>query len=147
MIGNGKLKLNASFSFNEGMEEKLIMNLVKSATIRGTIPFVIMTGITLIMRAQKIDSFQVKSTFVTGLIITIVSATTVIYQIGQWSLAKQSLVHFLFMVVTVLPCLIFSGWFPTRNIIDFLKIIGYFLVTGMILWSFAYLLFGKLFNR
>ncbi|WP_236002708.1 DUF3021 family protein [Levilactobacillus wangkuiensis] len=123
------------------------MNLVKSATIRGTIPFVIMTGITLIMRTQKIDSFQVKSTFVTGLIITIVSATTVIYQIGQWSLAKQSLVHFLFMVVTVLPCLIFSGWFPTRNIIDFLKIIGYFLVTGMILWSFAYLLFGKLFNR
>ncbi|XZO08742.1 DUF3021 family protein [Weissella paramesenteroides] len=35
--------------------------------------------------------------------------TTVIYEIDQWSFAKQSLIHFLLMFITVYPVLLFSG--------------------------------------
>ena len=51
--------------------------------IRGIIPFVIMSGISLIMVYQKLNSFQIKSTFLVGIIITLVSAASVIYEIDK----------------------------------------------------------------
>ena len=93
---------------------------------------------------QHIDNYSVQSTFLTGLIITAVAATSVIYDVESWSLTRQSVVHFLIMLVTVYPCLVFSGWFPTKSILDLVKIFGIFLVVGIILWTMSYMLFGKI---
>lgn len=120
------------------------MKLLKNALIRGFIPFVIMTGISLIMRAQELDSFQVNSTFITGLIITAVAATSVIYDIESWSIQKQSVVPFIFMLLTVFPCLLLSGWFPVNGIKDMILVLGVFIVIGALLWSIAYFVRTKL---
>lgn len=123
---------------------RMCMKVFLKALIRGAIPFVIMTGISLIMNYQRMDAFQVKSTFMAGLIITAVAAASVIYDIDNWSLKKQSLVHLLAMAATVLPCLLLSGWFPLKTISDYLKVLGIFLFGGMVLWGAAYFIFGKL---
>ncbi|MGX7393652.1 DUF3021 family protein [Carnobacterium mobile] len=122
------------------------MILFKKVLLRGAIPFIIMTGISFLMKAQNLDSFQVRSTFVTGLIITAVAAASVIYDIKHWSLLKQSVVHFIIMLGTVLPCLLLSGWFPVGEAQDILKIVVIFLVTGIVLWLLAYFIIVKFFN-
>lgn len=106
-----------------------------------------MSGISGIMKFQNIDMFQIKSTFLTGIIISIVSATSIIYQVDHWSLMKQSEVHFLIMLFTVFPCLLISGWYPLNNLFDFFKILGIFLLVGIVLWSVLYFVFGKLLSR
>ena len=120
------------------------MHYILSAGIRGSIPFIIMSTLSGIMKLQHIDDYSVNSTFITGLIITAVAATSVIYDVKSWTLARQSIVHFLIMLVTVYPCLVFSGWFPTKSILDLVKIFGFFLVVGIILWTLSYILFGKI---
>lgn len=103
-----------------------------------------MTGIAAVMHRQGMDFFQVKSTFITGLIMTAVASASVIYEISHWSLKKQSLLHFLLMLITVLPCLLLSGWFPLSSAGDYAKVFGIFLLTGLMLWSIAYFIFKKL---
>ena len=120
------------------------MHYILSAGIRGAIPFIIMSTLSGIMKSQHIDDYSVNSTFITGLIITAVAAASVIYDIKSWTLARQSIVHFLIMLVTVYPCLVFSGWFPTKSILDLVKIFGFFLIVGIILWTISYILFGKI---
>ena len=121
--------------------------LIKKAIIRGIIPFIIMTAISLMMKYQGVDVFQVKSTFLLGIIVTSVAAASVIYEIENWSLLKQSLVHFVIMLVTVFPCLLVSGWFKLNNILDYIKVFGIFLFAGVVLWSIAYFIFGKIFAK
>jgi len=123
------------------------MDLLKQALIRGIIPFAIMTGISLIMVSQGMDGFQIKSTFITGLIVTSVAAASVIYDVEGWSLLKQSAVHFLIMLATVLPCLVASGWFALETPVDFLKLFGIFIATGLVLWTVGYVIFGKLIKK
>lgn len=119
------------------------MNYILSAIIRGSIPFIIMSLLSGIMKFQRLDDFQIKSTFITGLIVTSVVAASVIYEVESWSLIKQSIIHFLIMLITVYPCLVFSNWFPNKTILDLVKIFGLFLIVGIILWTVAYILFGK----
>ncbi len=121
--------------------------MLKQAVIRGTIPFVIMTLISLIMNYQGIDSFQVRSTFIVGIIVAVVAAATVIYEIDSWSLIKQSIIHFLVMLVTVFPCLLVSGWFTLNKFVDYLLVFGIFLVTGLVMWGISYFIFGKLLSK
>lgn len=118
------------------------MNYILSAIIRGSIPFIIMSLLSGIMKFQRLDDFQIKSTFITGLIVTSVVAASVIYEVESWSLIKQSIIHFLSMLITVYPCLVFSNWFPNKTTLDLVKIFGLFLIVGIILWTVAYILFG-----
>ena len=120
------------------------MNYILSTIIRGSIPFIIMSLLSGIMKFQRLDDFQIKSTFITGLIVTAVVAASVIYEVESWSLIKQSIIHFLIMLLTVYPCLVFSNWFPNKMALDLVKIFGLFLVVGIILWTVAYILFGKI---
>ena len=83
--------------------------ILKQAAFRGVIPFAIMSALTLIMTYQKIDPSQTKGTFLTGVIISIIAAASVIYDIEKWSLLKQSAVHFIVMILTIFPCLLISG--------------------------------------
>lgn len=120
------------------------MQYFRQALIRGIIPLIVMTGISLIMKHQKLDPFQIKSTFIVGLIITAVVAANVVYDIDTWSLTKRTVIHFILMLVTVFPCLLASGWFPLNNFTDYLKVIGIFLLVGLILWTFGYIISVKI---
>lgn len=123
------------------------MKLIKKSFIRGIIPFAIMSGISLIMKLQNFDAAQVKSTFIAGLIVSIIAAASIIYDIEAWSLKKQSLVHIILMLLTIFPLLLISGWFPINNVADFFKFLGIYALNGLVLWSVGYLVFGKLFNK
>lgn len=111
------------------------MSYLRRALVRGIIPFIIMTAIALIMRSQGIDPFQVRSTFVVGLILAAVLAANVVYDVDRWSLKQKSLVHLGLMAITVLPLLFISGWFPLKRPQDYLVVIGDFLLVGLALWS------------
>jgi len=121
--------------------------LIKKAILRGIIPLIIMTIISIIMKYQGIDSFQVRGTFIVGIIIALVAAASVIYEIENWSLFKQSVIHFLIMLVTVLPCLYISGWYKLNNVLDYVKVFGIFLFVGIVLWTISYFIFGKILTK
>lgn len=118
--------------------------MLKKALIRAIIPFSIMTVLSIIMKFQKIEAYQVKSTFIVGIIVAAVAGGSVIYEIEEWTLLKQSIIHFLLMLITVYPCLLKSGRFPLDRAIDYLKVFGIFVFVGLILWSLSYLIFGKI---
>ena len=117
--------------------------LIKEAILRGIIPLIIMTIISIIMKYQGIDPFQVRGTFIVGIIIASVAAASVIYEIENWSLFKQSVIHFLIMLVTVLPLLYISGWYKLNSVLDYVKVFGIFLFVGIVLWTISYFIFGK----
>ena len=124
-----------------------VVAMIKKVIFRGMIPFVIMTSLAILMRLQGLDSFQVKSTFLVGIIATTIASASVIYEIEKWSLVKQSIIHFIIMLFTVLPCLLVSGWYKLVSILDYLTVIGQFLLVGILLWSIAYVIFGKLLKK
>lgn len=117
--------------------------LIKAAIIRAIIPFVIMTGISLLMRYQEIDATQVRSTFFVGLIVTVVAAATVIYDIEGWSLLQKSVVHFIVMLLTVFPLLLLSGMFSLNGFLDYLKVFGLFLAVGAVAWTVSYFIIRR----
>ena len=124
-----------------------VVAMIKKVIFRGMIPFVIMTSLAILMRLQGLDAFQVKSTFLVGIIATTIASASVIYEIEKWSLVKQSIIHFIIMLFTVLPCLLVSGWYKLVSILDYLTVIGQFLLVGILLWSIAYVIFGKLLKK
>lgn len=119
---------------------------VKRGVLRASIPLVIMSVMALAQQLTNEPS-GAKSTFVAALIATAVAGFSVIYDIESWSLTKQSAAHFGAMTVTVLPCLLLSGWFPVESPRDVLIVLGYFLATGAVVWSIGYLAFGKPLDR
>ena len=119
--------------------------LIKIAILRGIIPLIIMTIISIIMKYQGIDPFQVRGTFIVGIIIASVAAASVIYEIENWSLFKQSVIHFLIMLVTVLPLLYISGWYKLNSVLDYVKVFGIFLFVGIVLWTISYFLLSLFF--
>lgn len=122
------------------------MKHLKNALIRGGIPLIIMSGISLIMQWQNLEAFQVRSTFITGLIVAAVAAASVVYEVEAWPLSKQSLVHLGLMLVTVFPCLLLSGWFPVHGMADVLKVLGMFLLVGAVLWLIMFFAMTRLFK-
>lgn len=123
------------------------MKFVRNAVIRGVIPLVIMSAISLILRSQGEGDDQVRSTFVTGLIIAAVAGASVIYDINDISLKKRSVIHLLVMIITVLPCLLLSGWFELNSFSDYLKVVGVFLIVGLVMWSVMFFIFTRLSPR
>lgn len=91
------------------------MRYILSAIIRGIIPFVIMSSLAGIMKLQRLEDYQVKSTFFTGLMVTIVVAASVIYDVESWSLIKQSLIHFLIMLITCILVWYGATGFPIKQ--------------------------------
>ncbi len=122
------------------------MNMVRNGLLRALIPFVILSGMALALQLSNKFS-DAKGTFVVGIILAAVAGFSVIYDNESWSLLKQSVVHTGCMAVVVPPCLVLSGWFTIDGPLDVLVIVGYFVVTGVVVWSIGYLVFGKLLNR
>lgn len=107
--------------------------LLKNALLRGGIPFIIMSGISLILYFQG-EVSDSKGTFMASLIALFVGAATVIYNIDHWSFTKQSGIHFLIMLITVYPILLFSGWFTISSVWDVFTIFLLFSVIGVAIW-------------
>ena len=122
------------------------MKLWGQAVLRGGIPLVIMSGISVALYAQG-EAEDGRGTLFAALVFGVVLAASVIYDVERWTLARQTVVHFAVMIVTVLPLLFVSGWFPTRTAVDYFAIVGTFLLVGLVLWSAAFVVFGVLVPR
>lgn len=117
--------------------------LVTRALLRGGIPLIIMGGIALLYFSGKYS--DAKGTFIASLIAFFVGAATVIYNIDQWSLTKQSIVHFLIMLVIIYPILLLSGWFTISSVSDAFKILLFFVLVGVVIWLVMFTL-AKMFS-
>ena len=121
------------------------VSLLGSGLLRASLALAVMWGMALAQQLTDEPS-GARSTFVVGVIVAAVAGFSVIYNIESWSVVKQSLVHTGAMAAVVLPCLVLSGWFTIDGPLDLLVILGYFVVTGVVIWSAGYLVFGKLLN-
>ena len=79
------------------------------------------------------DDYQARGTLVSGLIAAITIIAIPIYDVNRWSLAKRSIIHFLLMLVTVLPLGLWSGWFTVTTAV------GVFSLVGVVGWTIGYL--------
>jgi uncharacterized membrane protein len=122
-------------------------NIYLKGFVRATIPLSIMLLLSAALEFGEHDHANARGALFAGLVFGFVAGFSVIYEVEKWSLLKQSIVHFACMVVTVLPCLFFSGWFRTETMADYLKIIGVFLLCGVVLWTICYVVFGKIINK
>ncbi len=95
------------------------MKYIIDAIIRGIIPFCDYERNIFNNGLSEVECISNKKYFLVGIIITLVSPSSVIYEIDHLTLTQQSIIHFFVMLITVLPCLIISGWFPFTNIFDF----------------------------
>ena len=104
--------------------------------MKKALPFLIsavITAVVMVVISFFIeDTFQAKSTLISGLIAVVVIGTIPIYDINRWSLFKRSFVHFLIMVVTVFPLILYSGWFNP------LLSAGLFILFGIVGWTIGY---------
>lgn len=127
--------------------EVMTMTAYKKGWLRASIAGGITSFLTLLLYLSGQPHQVNKSTFLTGLIVAIILATAPIYDDNRLTLRQQSLLHFSIMCVTILPILCLSGWYPLHNVVDFLKILASFLTCGLVLWTLAYLIFGKLLSK
>jgi hypothetical protein len=112
--------------------------LLLRAALLGGIPLVVMTaiGAYLLHEGQAADG---RSTLAVGAIVAATAAGSLLYQVDRWSLTRQSVTHFALMLVTVLPALLLSGWFPVDTAGGVLAVVGIFLAAGLVLWTTLYL--------
>lgn len=119
--------------------QRPLKRLALRAVFLGVIPLVLMSviGAFLLRDGQLADG---RSTLAVGVIIAAVSASSVIYQVDRWSLMRQSLTHLVLMLVTVLPALLLSGWFPVDTVGGVLLVVAVFALVGLTLWSSLFLI-------
>ncbi|UKF24495.1 MULTISPECIES: DUF3021 domain-containing protein [Clavibacter] len=112
--------------------------LLLRAALLGGIPLVVMSaiGASLLAAGQIADG---RSTLAVGVIAAATAAGSLLYQVDRWSVTRASVTHFALMLVTVLPALLLSGWFPTDTAGGVVAVVGIFLATGLVLWTTLYL--------
>ena len=135
--------------YNKDMKQTQKENIPKNLIIlqalkRGLIPLTIIIILSIIMVLQSVDEKNIKGTFITGIIVSIIAAASVIYEIKSWSLKKQSIIHFLVMLFTVYPLLLISGWYKLSSPLDYIGVFGSFLCFGTVFWLVGYIIFGKI---
>lgn len=115
------------------------MKLIFIGLIRGGIPFILLGTVAVLLGFQN-KTMEARGTFFTALIVFIVGASSIIYDIPQWGLVKRSTFHFMLMLITIYPILLFSGWFPLHTFKDGLIVLGIFLLVGLFLWTLFFTL-------
>ena len=105
------------------------MRRARPIVISGVITGVVMATISFFIE----DPTQSRGTLVAGLVAAVTIVAIPIYDIDRWPLARRTLVHFLVMLVTVFPLLLWSGWFSVS------VSIGVFLLFGLVGWTAGYL--------
>ena len=129
----GTLRLDQPGGFIHGQAAARItgMRQTRPFAISGVITGTVMVAISFFIE----DAAQSKSTLVAGLIAAVTIAAIPIYDINSWSLTKRSLVHFLAMLATVFPLLLFSEWFTLP------VAISVFLLFGIVGWTIGYVVY------
>ncbi|MCA1060357.1 DUF3021 domain-containing protein [Rossellomorea aquimaris] len=116
------------------------MNLLKKGLLRGTIPFILLTLVSLWLTYQGL-SVASNHAFFMGLIAFFLGVTSVIYEIQGWRFIKQIFVHYVLMLVTVFPTLLLSGMYPLDSIRDVVNVYFLFNIVGVILFLITHLIF------
>jgi hypothetical protein len=80
-------------------------------------------------------------TLLCGILGAVCSGASPVFQIERWSLARQTVVHFLLLSLTVIPIASICGWtspygFNPWNILAY---VGIFVVAYLIIWTSIYL--------
>ena len=71
--------------------------------------------------------------FLTGIIGTTFAATTVLFEIDNWSLLKQTIIHFIITSIVMYIAGFLCGWFP-HKLSSTLIWFGIFIVIYVIFW-------------
>jgi hypothetical protein len=122
------------------------MLLLKKGLVRGGIPFIFVSIISLLWNLFQGSSALTNNFFFNGLIAFFLGLASVIYEIGKLGFLQQILVHYLVMLVTVFPTLLLSGMYPLDSFRDVVSVYFLFNKTGIILFLATYVLF-KVRNR
>ncbi|MGP9582341.1 DUF3021 family protein, partial [Brachybacterium sp. AOP35-5H-19] len=93
------------------------------------------------------DPAQARGTRTVGVIVGVVIAAIPIYDIDRWSLLKRTIVHTAVMAGTVIPCLIFSGWFDLNASTGVLALVGTFVGFGVVGWGIGFIITRLLYRR
>lgn len=115
--------------------------MILQIVYRAIIPFTIMSLISLILLLQE-KNYHAKGTLITSLIILILGLSSFIYEIHTINLKQKTVIHFIFMLITIYPILLLSGWFKLNIFLDYLKVFGIFISFGIIFWI-IFLLISK----
>jgi len=71
--------------------------------------------------------------FITGIIGTTFAATTVIFEMDNWSLLRQTITHFVITSIVMYIAGFLCGWFP-HTVVSTLIWFGVFVVVYVIFW-------------
>ena len=71
--------------------------------------------------------------FLTGIIGTTFAATTVIFEMDNWSLLRQTILHFIIVSIVMYIAGFLCGWFP-HTVVSTLIWFGVFVVVYVIFW-------------
>ena len=71
--------------------------------------------------------------FITGIIGTSFAATTVIFEMDNWSLLRQTITHFVITSIVMYIAGFLCGWFP-HTVVSTLIWFGVFVVVYVIFW-------------
>ena len=71
--------------------------------------------------------------FLTGIIGTTFAATTVIFEMDNWSLLRQTIIHFIITSIVMYIAGFLCGWFP-HTVSSTLAWFGVFIVVYIIFW-------------
>lgn len=81
-----------------------------------------------------------------GLIGFSFSAASVIWQIENWSIARQSGTYFLITALTMLPIAYLAGWME-HTLTGFLMYFGIFVAVFLVVWVIQYFIWKQKINK
>ncbi len=113
-----------------------------AVALRGGITFAIMGGIAAMLYAtgKPNDGWH---TLMAGAVAGVVMGASVLYEVKEWSLLKQTVIHALLMLVVLYPIVLISGWWPTETWGQRLFILIPFYGIGAVLWGVFFIIFNE----
>lgn len=115
------------------------MKLFLKGLTRGAIPFIFMLAMSLWNYFQG-SSTDARTFLFNGLIILFLGIASVIYEIRDWSFSKQITIHYITMLLTVLPILLLSGYYPLNSFSDLLDVFLLFNKVGLMLFVATFII-------
>ncbi len=115
------------------------MKLFLKGLTRGAIPFIFMLAMSIWNYFQG-PSTDARTFLFNGLIILFLGIASVIYEIRDWSFFKQITIHYITMLLTVLPILLLSGYYPLNSFSDLLDVFLLFNKVGLMLFVATFII-------
>jgi predicted MFS family arabinose efflux permease len=91
-------------------------------------------------------SAVVLQTVLCGLLGSVFAASSVIWEMDDWSIAKQTGIYFLILTVVMMPIAYFTNWME-HSIIGFIIYFGIFVGIFIVVWLVQYLIWKKKVNK